>query len=97
MSYYLDGIEIKALNRTVLAVVKKYINEHKQVTYKKLKEIFPDSLQGSIGVLKNQSDYDDYINRTTTGEKRFFLDEIFEISNDKIYVCTEWGRRFKEW
>lgn len=95
MSYYLDGIEIKALNRTVLAVVKKYINEHKQVTYKKLKEIFPDSLQGSIGVLKNQSDYDDYINRTTTGEKRFFLDEIFEISNDKIYVCTEWGGDLK--
>lgn len=40
MSYYLDGIEIKALNRTVLAVVKKYINEHKQVTYQELKKYF---------------------------------------------------------
>jgi 5-methylcytosine-specific restriction protein B len=95
MSYYLDGIEIKALNRTVLAVVKKYINEHKQVTYQELKEIFPDSLQGSIGVLKNQSDYDNYINSTTTGQRRFFLDEIIEIFNDKIYICTEWGGDLK--
>lgn len=95
MSYYLDGIEIKALNRTVLAVVKKYINENKQVTYKELKEIFPDSLQGNIGVLKNQSDYANYINRTTTGQKRFFLDEIIEIFNDKIYVCKYWGEYIK--
>ena len=91
MSYYLDGIEIKALNRTVLAVVRKYINEHEQVTYQELKEIFPDSLQGSIGVLKNQSDYNNYVNSTTTGQRRFFLDEVIEIINDKIYVCTEWG------
>jgi len=58
MNYYLDGLKIKAFNRTVLEVVKRYINQNKQATYNELKDVFPHELQGSIGVIKNQNDYD---------------------------------------
>jgi hypothetical protein len=33
--------------RLVLSVIKRYISENQEITYKQLKEIFPDSLQSS--------------------------------------------------
>lgn len=91
MSYYLDGQEYKAINRTVLAIVKKYIKENPSVSYSKLKEVFPDSLQGSIGVLKNKADYDEYKKRTSTGNRRFFIDDVLKIDDDEIYICSQWS------
>ena len=91
MSYLLDGHEYKAINRTVLAVVKKYITENPEITYQELKKVFPDNLQGSTGVIKNKIDYEEFLARTSTGDRRFFKDNILKIKDDDIYVCTEWG------
>lgn len=95
MKYYLNDVEYNAINRTVLAVVKKYIKEHPDTTYEELKQIFPDNLQGSIGVIKNEADYIEFSQRTETGEKRFFIDEPILLKNDKVYVCTQWGGDLK--
>lgn len=96
MKYYLNDVEYNAINRTVLAVVKKYIKAHPDITYVELKQIFPDKLQGSIGVIKNESDYIEFSQRTETSEKRFFMDDVISLKNDKVYVCSQWGGDLKD-
>lgn len=89
MIYFVNNEQSTTLNGTIYLIVKQYINNHPKVTYSELKKIFPDSLQGSMGVLKNKQDYEEYCLRTSTGNRRFF--PPISIKNDEIYVSTEWG------
>lgn len=89
MIYFVNNEQSTTLNGAIHLVVKQYINNHPEVTYSELKKIFPDNLQGSMGVLKNKQDYEEYSLRTSTGNRRFF--PPISINNDEIYVSTEWG------
>ena len=44
-SKYIFNGELLGKGRMVLAVIKKYVSDHPDVTYKALKKVFPDSLQ----------------------------------------------------
>lgn len=98
--YNFNGKNQLAKNRLVLEVIKKYVQDNKEVTYQELKEIFPDKLQGSIGVIKSEDDlfvWEKNKKESNKREKRFFIDEpINLVDNNKIYVCTEWGSGRKE-
>jgi len=77
--------------RLVLAVVKKYIHDNKAINYQQLLSVFPKSIQGSIGVINK---FDDVQNKYAgKAHKRHFVkpDEIIQISDCEIAVCTEWG------
>ena len=77
-------------NRLVLSVIKKYIDEHPNIELNELKNIFPDELQGSHGVVKT---LDEYRNENLKG-KRFFdaENEIIYLSDETpIVVCSQWG------
>lgn len=94
MSYILNGREVRYKNKLVLEVVKKYVNDNPTKTYEELKLIFNDKIQGSIGVIKNTSDYEQWTMRNNT--KRFFINEPISLNDgNTIYVCTEWGSSYK--
>ncbi|MFW9626617.1 MAG: McrB family protein [Sulfurospirillum sp.] len=94
--YHFNGKKHLPKNRLVLEVIKKYIQDNPSIAYSELLKVFPDNLQGSIGVLKNETDLSEWEkNKKDTNKRdvRFFTknDEFLSLNNEKIYVCTEWG------
>lgn len=88
--YILDGKRY-GKNRLVLAVVRKYIESHPNISASQLMSAFDKSLQGSLGVIRSLNDvknsYSDY-------ERRFFCqpEEIIHTSTEDCVVCTQWGK-----
>lgn len=83
--YLFNGNEYRK-GRLVLAVVKKYLEGNSKLSYKQLLEIFPDSLQGSLGVLRRIEEIKD--------QKRYFTkpEELLKTGDGKeIALCTQWG------
>jgi hypothetical protein len=79
-------------NRLVLAVINQYCSEHPDTTLQKLKEVFPDFLQGALGVTSTLEKAQEIVDRTD--KKRHFLadSEILRTADNlEIAVCTQWG------
>lgn len=93
----INDTEVTYKNRTVLEIIKQYVTKHPNITYDELKKIYPDSLQGSIGVFKNENELIEWEtkeeNKKDTREKRFFTksNEVISLNGEKLYICTEWG------
>ena len=51
--YKLDGV-LYGKGRIVQAVVRKYVSDHPKVTYKQLKEVFPDDLLNRFGIFQDE-------------------------------------------
>ena len=80
-------------SRLVLAVVKKYVEDHQPTTFDELKDAFQDALQGSLGVVRRIGDVSDRY-KGIGGVKRYFVgdDEIIRLSSgEQVIVCTQWG------
>jgi len=92
-SKYLFEEELYGKGRLVLAVMKSYCNKHQEISIDELKEIFPDHLQGSIGVFSPVSRAIKIRDNGPRKQKRHFIkpEEIISISDGDIAVCTEWG------
>jgi hypothetical protein len=89
--YLFKGIAYRK-NRLVLAVINQYRSEHPDTTLQNLKEVFPDSLQGALGVISIREKAQEIFDRTD--KKRHFLadSEILRTADDlEIAVCTQWG------
>ncbi|MEM6835497.1 MAG: hypothetical protein AAF609_01460 [Cyanobacteria bacterium P01_C01_bin.120] len=72
----------------VLAVVTQYLQEHSQLTLDELRQVFPDSLHSSFGVIAPIE------KALEKGQKRYFLDESQILrtgDNQTIAVCNQWG------
>lgn len=85
--YMFEG-KVFPKNRLVLAIIKKYANEHNP-TFLELSQVFDKSLQGSLGVVEL---YDVAI-KTSDASKRYFLkdEDVLVLNNEKVVVCTQWG------
>lgn len=84
-------------NRSVLHVVKTYLNYMKDLTFQDIEEAFPKELQGSYGVVISIENLKDRIFKYESEKVRWFLDddEILETSDGtKFAVCTQWGSNF---
>lgn len=97
--YSIDGGEPLKKRRFVLAVVRKYVDNHPGITYEQLKARFPDSLSGSslYGVFRPYSEITRKSQSQPDLEKRFFLeqDELIELSDGtKLTIYNQWGRHF---
>ena len=78
-------------SRLVLAVVKKYVDEHHPATFDELKKAFPDSLQGSLGVVRRIEDVSEKY-KGVGGVKRYFVDDVIVLaSGERVIVCTQFG------
>ena len=75
----------------MLAVVKKYVEDHQPATFAELKDAFPDALQGSLGVVRRIGDVSDKY-KGDGGVKRYFVDDVIGlVSGEQVIVCTQWG------
>ena len=97
--YVLNGSNPLGKNEFVLAVVKEYLEQHPEKTYKELEDVFKpqfqlggnriDSTKGSngLGVIRSLS----FIERKGYESKRYHEETL--LSSDKIpfKVCTQWG------
>lgn len=87
--------ELLGKSRLVLSVIRKYVETNPKTTYSSLEKVFPRKLQGTgeraygcFGTIENAQEILD-----RTGRKRHFLnpDEIIELEDAKIAVCSQWG------
>ena len=68
--YKLDG-ELYGKGRIVQAVVRKYVADNPKVTYKQLKEVFPDELLNRFGIFQDETT----ANSLSGSRPRFFMSE----------------------
>ena len=78
--------------RLVHAVVKAFLQDKPKTTFEDLKIAFPDSCQGSWGVIALQEKGQEVFDRS--GHYRYFIDESDELTTGdqkRIVGCNEWG------
>jgi hypothetical protein len=75
--------------RLPLAIVKAFVRDFPVVTYKELKNIFKDYLQGSLGVVLT---VEEIRRKTSDPQKRYYMDSPVLLADGTIvYVCSQWG------
>ena len=86
---YLFQGSVYKKNRLVLAVIKNYAETHTNISAEELMQMFPKSLQGSLGTVRLLSDAQ---NSYAECEKRFFTEEqeLIETSTGIVTVCSQW-------
>jgi hypothetical protein len=88
--YMFDG-RTYGKSRLVLAVVKKYVEDHHPATFDELEKAFPSSIQGSLGVVRRIEDVSEKY-KGNGGVKRYFVDDIISLaSGEQVIVCTQFG------
>lgn len=90
--------------RVVLSVVQYYVKQHPEITYRNLKMVFPDSLQGGqFGVIQNDATVKETVLRNYSDKNSAYKKRFFSKSNEKIIlpadgttiiVSTQWGDNF---
>jgi hypothetical protein len=83
---YLVNNNFKPLSKRALAleIVKSY-NTDKKPTFDKIKEIFPDEVQGSKGFIRKKSEEYD--------SKRFHEEALISSDNVQYLVSNQWGSK----
>ena len=78
--------------RLVLEVLKRYVEDHPEISKAELKKIFPDKIQGT-GVFTTEEDANEIIAKSKTGIKRHFIksNELIHLSDATIAVSNQWG------
>jgi len=87
-----NGKERLSKRQLVFEVIKKYIEDHPNISVNELKNEF-NSMHRSYEVCLSQNEYDNFVSRTQTGAFRYFEVPI-KISNENIFVCNQWGTNF---
>jgi hypothetical protein len=90
--YQFEG-ELYGKGRLVLAVVKAHCEKHSDLSLDGLKDAYPDTLQGSVGVVTTISKALEIVERSPKKQKRHFIkpEELISVADGDIAVCTEWG------
>ena len=88
--YMLDGKQY-CKRRIVYECVRKYVDENKITKYEELIKVFPDYLQGSLGVVKPI----DLAEKYSNAHRRFYFndDDIIELEGKQYVVCAQWEKK----
>lgn len=82
--------------RLVLAILQKHVSQNKNITFERLVEDFPDSLQSNsvIQFSKIRVVVKKYDEIAKNDKNRFFVkaDEILSISDSQVVVSREWNK-----
>lgn len=83
--------EIYNKARLVNKVVRSYVEDNPIISYAELEKVFPQNLQGSIGVFNTKENAQEIYDRT--GHKRHYLkpDELVKLSDSTIATSNQWG------
>ena len=79
--YSINGRGCFCKGRMVEAVVNKYVESNPQTTIQKLKEVFPDKLQGTVLIEGSAENIKDM--------KRFYESAL--PNGTKFYISNQWG------
>ena len=80
----------KLLNKRqlVLECIQTYIKKHPKATYSDLQDVFPDYLQGSLGVIRSAKEAERY---KDAAAHYFFEDTyIIALQGEPYVVCKDW-------
>jgi hypothetical protein len=72
----------------VRAIVAKYVEEHPEISFKQLKEIFPDTLMKRFGVFALEDNA-----RSISGKvDRYFFkpEQLINLKEGDVAVCNQW-------
>ena len=85
--YKIDG---RMLNKRqlVLECIQKYVREHPEITFHEMQEIFPDYIQGSLGVLRSVEEAERY--KDATGHYFFEDANIVTLKGMQYVICKDW-------
>lgn len=74
----------------VLACVRKYADDHPGITGAELTEVFPDYVQGSLGIVRKVIEAERYSN----ANGRFFFSDsdILYLPDGRFVVCAQWDK-----
>ena len=83
-----DGV-LHTKGGLVLAVVRKYVDKHKNISLTKLKEVFPDELLQRFGVVQEIKKAKTF---TSGGRDRFFMkdDQIIKVNGSRVVCSNQW-------
>lgn len=85
--YKFDG-KLWNKRQLVLECIKKYTKEHPEKNWSELAEIFPDYIQGSLGVIRSAEEAEKYQDATI---HYFFEDpDIIYLMGKQYVVCKDW-------
>jgi len=84
--------EVLNKSRLVNKVIKAFVEDHPTIRYVELDRLFPQQLQGSIGVLTSIESA--HAINDKTGYKRHYIkpDELIKTSDSIIATSTQWGK-----
>jgi hypothetical protein len=74
-------------SRLVQAVVEDYCKDNSSVSIEEFEELFPKSLQGSIGVVSSIEAAEEKYKG-----KRHYVKSPIRLSNAVVAVCNQWGK-----
>ena len=88
--YEFEG-QIYCKRRIAYVCVARYVKDHNINTLDELIKIFPDYLQGSLGVIKSADIAEKYAN----ANKRFYFadEDIIFLSGKPYVVCSQWEKK----
>lgn len=81
-------------NGFVREFVKQFTKDNFHLTFEELKNIFPNELQGSVGVIDTLENAIDRYERGNDKKYRYFIEEehiLTSSDNIRFVVSTEWG------
>lgn len=81
--YMVNGEGPYGKGRMVEAVVNMYLRDHADSNLDDLKLLFPDKLQGSLGVVRTTED--------TIKDRTRYFESIHPRTKEKFFICREWG------
>jgi len=85
--YLFNGKQLNK-RRLVLECIRQYIEDSGERNPETLKELFPDCLQGSMGIIKPAVEAERYSNAT---DHYFFNDEdVLNLKDGPYVVCKDW-------
>ena len=96
VSKYVFNNETYNKKRLVVAIVKYTLKTRNINTYADALELFPDKLQGSLGVIRSEKWLkENYNNKIEEMKKRFSFDDedIIILDNSKYYICTTYDTK----
>ncbi|MFV0289302.1 MAG: hypothetical protein ACK5IJ_00165 [Mangrovibacterium sp.] len=78
--------------RLVNAIIKKLIEDRPQITFSELKQIFPDKIQGSMGVFDLKEKAEEIYERTNRIRYYIKPDEVIQLADNTIIsTSTKWN------
>lgn len=95
--YSLNGTGQRNKRKTVLAVLRLYMDKNPRSTWNDVISNFPKGIQGSYGIVATLNQVEFRVRHGYDDDKRYFMEPqniLKTIDGIKFVVCHQWGNQF---